>query len=97
MRWATRSSELRGITWATDRALADRGAPDLSTHEIITGLRARVLIIHGTDDGKVPLWMAEKNIAARNDVEHLLVDGAGHSGSSRHEDYDSAIIQILMG
>lgn len=50
----------------------------LDTRANIARTGARVLVVHGTHDRLVPVRMAERIAAARDDAELLLVAGAGH-------------------
>ena len=46
----------------------------------INMVRCPVLIVHGTDDGNIPLWHGEKLYDAANEPKRLVtVEGAGHN------------------
>jgi pimeloyl-ACP methyl ester carboxylesterase len=50
-----------------------------SPQRLIRRTRARVLILHGTDDVLIPQWHSELiQAAAPSRVERLLVPGRGH-------------------
>jgi pimeloyl-ACP methyl ester carboxylesterase len=52
---------------------------DASPVLAIAHTRARVLLIHGEDDGRIPPWHSERIFAAGKDhAELVLVPGAGH-------------------
>ena len=61
---------------------------DYSTLDALKNNEVPVLLIHGSEDKFVPVWMSEKNYDACHAKKKLLiVEGAGH-GSSLFENYD---------
>lgn len=76
--------------------LVGRKTSYLDTHAIIGRLRTRTLVVHGTQDRLVPLWMAEKNASARDGVARLFVEGAGHGDCSTHPAYHNALRRMFV-
>ena len=49
-------------------------------------IRSRLLVVHGTDDGLIPLWMGEKIFeSAQVEKQLVKIEGAGHNDLSSFE------------
>ena len=71
---------------------------DYSTLTALKETDRPVLLIHGSDDKFVPVWMTDRNYEACNSpVTKLFVDGAGH-GASYYENtelYENALTDFI--
>lgn len=71
---------------------------DYSTLTALKETDRPVLLIHGSDDKFVPVWMTEKNFeVCASPVTKLFVDGAGH-GASYYENtelYENALTDFI--
>ncbi len=63
----------------------------------VAQIQAPLLILHGTADSLVPPAMADELLAAATTPRKRLVklEGAGHSGASRHPAYADAVLDFL--
>lgn len=65
----------------------------------VAQVSAPLLIVHGSEDRLVPPAMADELLAAATSPTKRLVklEGAGHSGASRHPAYAGAVLDFLAG
>ena len=62
----------------------------------LSGVRARIIVIHGTDDWVVPLSSAERlKPLLKPDDRFLVIEGAGHNNLSAFEAYHREIAWAL--
>jgi len=59
-------------------------APSLSVRDALARIECPVLIIHGTDDRRLPIAASYDLIAARPDWELVVMEGCGHGLPGRH-------------
>ena len=68
--------------------------------ERVETLSVPVLLFHGSDDARVPVWLSARLAAARLDiVQYVVFDGAIHVGSwnQDRERYEQAVRRFLTG
>ena len=68
--------------------------------ERVEALSVPVLLFHGSEDTRVPVWLSARLAEARPDlVEYEVFDGAIHVGSwnQDRERYEQAVRRFLAG
>ena len=68
--------------------------------ERVEALSVPVLLFHGSDDARVPVWLSDRLAEARPDiVQYVVSDGAIHVGSwnQDRERYEHAVRRFLTG
>ena len=68
--------------------------------ERVDALSVPVLLLHGSDDTRVPVWLSDRLAAARPDiVQYVVFDGAIHVGSWNQDRarYEHAVRGFLTG
>jgi uncharacterized protein len=68
----------------------------LPTHQFLSAVKARVLIIHGDEDAVIPINASQKLALFFKPGDELIVlRGQGHNGITDHPEYTSAVGAFL--